>query len=66
MAASNVWVALVRILQVALEGFLAYRRRERRDAVRADGGSAWLCKHGGTDERVSPGTDDAGGGRDKH
>ena len=46
MAASDAWSALVRILQLVLEGFREYRRRSRVGAVRSDGGSAWLRKFG--------------------
>ncbi|WP_303238013.1 hypothetical protein [uncultured Bilophila sp.] len=60
MAASDAWSALVRILQLVLEGFREYRRRSRVGAVRSDGGSAWLRKFGGTDKRASR-ADDAGG-----
>ena len=56
---SDAWSALVRILQLVLEGFREYRRRSRVGAVRSDGGSAWLRKFGGADKRASR-TDDAG------
>lgn len=55
-------VLALRLLYAAWEWF----RAARNDAVRADAGAAWLRRHGGADERVSPGSVDAGSDSDKH
>lgn len=60
MGNSNWFILLVRLLYVAWEWFRNVRREAHTDAVRSDGGSAWLRKFGGTDKRASS-ADDAGG-----
>ena len=59
-------VLALRLLYAAWEWFRTARRAARNDAVRADAGAAWLRRHGGADERVSPGSVDAGSDSDKH
>ena len=64
---SGSWlVPALRLLYAAWEWFRTVRREAHTATVRAAAGTAWLRKHGGADERAAPGTDDAGGGRDKH
>lgn len=63
MAAGDVWAALIRVLQLLLEGYRGYHRKTRTDAVRAGPLNEWLHKLGGTDKRPSSGSDDAGGDR---
>nr|DAY41942.1 MAG TPA: hypothetical protein [Caudoviricetes sp.] len=64
MAASDVWAALVHILQLFLEGFRDYRRQARTRAVRSGPADQWLQRRGGTDKRPAPGSGDAGSPRD--
>ena len=56
--------ALVRILQLLLEGFRDYRRQARTRAVRSGPADQWLQRRGGTDKRPAPGSGDAGSPRD--
>ena len=66
MGNASWFVLLLRLLYAAWGWFRNARREARIVAVRTDVSGSWLHKHGGTDERVAPGTDDAGGGDDKH
>ena len=56
--------ALIRLAVALLEWWRERKARNRVDAVRADPGSEWMRKFGGTDKRSSSGPDDAGGHRD--
>lgn len=53
--------ALIRLAAALLEWWRERKARNRVDAVRADPGSEWLRKFGGTDKRSASGPDDAGG-----
>ena len=53
--------ALIRLAVALLEWWRERKTQKRVYAVRADPGSEWLRKFGGTDKRSASGTDDAGG-----
>lgn len=56
--------ALIRLAVALLEWWRERKARNRVDAVRADPGSEWMRKFGGTDKRSSSGPGDAEGHRD--
>ncbi|WP_165174633.1 hypothetical protein [Desulfovibrio sp. ZJ369] len=59
--------ALIRVIVALLEWWRERKTQKRVAAVRADPGSEWLRKFGGTDRRnkdASTGPEDAGGGGD--
>lgn len=52
MASSKAWLLLLQVIHALIELYKTFRRNQRTDAVRADPGSEWLHKFGGTDKRT--------------
>ena len=63
------WFApLLRLAHALLDLFMASRRQNRVDTVRADPGAEWVRKFGGTDKRAgnaAPGPAHTGGRGDR-